>query len=323
MSRVSSGRLDRRDFLFGSGALALGAACSSGSASSVATHDRIRLARNPWIGSRVNVAIASILLTEKMRIGVDILDVDENAQWAALASGDLDACLEVWPSGHRADIADYVARGRVENGGTLGPIGRIGWYVPTYLLARYPALETWDGLANPLLIAELRTPETGTSGRFLAGDPSWTQYDRDIVKNLHLDLQIVFSGSEAATLQELDAAYQRRAAILFYLWTPHAAFARYDLTEVALPPYSDACYAMAAPGGIACEYPTDFLFKAFWPGLRQTNPRAYALLSRFTYSTKDQINLAGDVYFEHKHTEDVARAWVDANEGVWRAWIGG
>ena len=67
----------------------------------------IKLAENPWSASAANVNVAKILLEDKLGYKVEIVTIDENAQWAALATGDLSASLEVWPSGH----ADNVKRG--------------------------------------------------------------------------------------------------------------------------------------------------------------------------------------------------------------------
>ncbi|MCY4370321.1 MAG: hypothetical protein OXF41_13135, partial [bacterium] len=60
----------------------------------------IRLAVNPWNGSAVNVAVAKQLLESEFGYTVETVDIDENAQWAAINTGDLHASLEVWPSGH-------------------------------------------------------------------------------------------------------------------------------------------------------------------------------------------------------------------------------
>ncbi len=50
------------------------------------------------------------------------MDIDENATWPGLDTGDLDAVLEVWPSGHVDDYATYVEeKGTVVDIGELGP----------------------------------------------------------------------------------------------------------------------------------------------------------------------------------------------------------
>ncbi|MBK7218974.1 MAG: glycine/betaine ABC transporter substrate-binding protein [Candidatus Promineofilum sp.] len=251
-----------------------------------------------------------------------MITIDENAQWASLATGDLHASLEVWPSGHAENVAQYIdGQGVVENGGLLGPVGKIGWYIPGYMVERNPALATWEGFQDPAAAAEFATAETGDVGQFLAGDPSWVQYDADIITNLELPLQVVNAGSEQAILAALDSAYSREEPILFYFWTPHSIHAKYELTEVALPAYSEECYAAADSGGVACDYPGDELFKIFWGGLAEAAPDAHALLSNMNYATEEQIAMVAAVELDGKTAEEAARDWLAANEAVWQSWL--
>ncbi len=282
----------------------------------------LKLAANPWSASKLNVAIAKILLEEKLGYKVEIVDIDENAQWPALAKGDLHASLEVWPSGHAANVAEYIDKQKaVENGGPLGVVGKIGWYIPTYLLKDHPELATWEGFTKPETAKLFATAETGDSGQFLTGDPSWVQYDADIIQNLKMDFKVITGGSEEAVLSAVSAAYSRQAPVLFYFWTPHSIHAKYDLTEVKLPEHTDACYAKIESHGVDCDYPSDVLFKVFWGGLKDAAPDAYAFLKNMNYDTKTQIQLIAAVELDKKSVDEAAKAWVDANEAVWSKWL--
>ncbi len=282
----------------------------------------IKIAENPWSASALNATVAKILLEEQLGYTVELVSIGESAQWPALATGDLHASLEVWPSGHADNAAEYIDKQKlVENGGLLGPVGKIGWYIPTYLLQEHPELATWEGLATPEAAALFATAETGDRGQFLTGDPSWTAYEEDIIENLGLDFQVVAAGSEEAILAALDAAYSRQDPVLFYFWTPHSIHAKYDLTEVQLPPYSDECYAKAAEGGVDCDYPKDELYKIFWSGLAEAAPDAYALLKNMNYTTEDQIGLIAAVELDGKSPEEAARAWLDAHQDAWQGWL--
>jgi len=282
----------------------------------------LTLVENAWSASELNVAVAKILLENELGYPVEVVSLDENAQWPALASGDAHASLEVWPSGHAANVAEFIdGAGTVENGGLLGPVGRIGWYMPSYLLAQDPSLATWEGFTKPETAALFATAETGDKGQFLGGDPSFVQYDGDIINNLGMPFEVVFAGSEEAILAQLDSAYSREEPVLFYFWTPHSIHAKYDLTRVALPEYSDDCYAEADSGGVACDYPGDDLFKIFWSGLAEAAPDAHTLLSNMNYSTEAQIGMIAAVEIDGQSVEDAAQAWVDANEDVWSAWL--
>ncbi len=141
------------------------------------------------------------------------------------------------------------------------------------------------------------------------------------IDNLGLAFERVFAGSEEALLVRLDEAYARPEPLLFCFFTPHAAHRRYDLVEVALLPYSDACYARAAQQGIDCDYPPDPLTKVFWSGLRYWAPVAHGLLSRMRYTTDDQTAMIAAVEFEGRTPEEAARAWLGTHEAVWRAWL--
>ncbi len=283
----------------------------------------IKLAENNWTGSRININVAKILLEKELGYTVELVTIDENQQWAALAAGDLSASLEVWPSGHAENVAKYIDEQKtVVKAGELGVEGQIGWFIPTYLLTDHPELATWEGFKDPANAALFKTAETGDAGQFLGGDPSWVQYDEQIIKALGLNFKVVYAGSEEAILAQLDAAYSRQDPILIYFYKPHSAFARYDLTKVELPKHTDECYAKAEQGGVDCDYPTDTLFKIAWSGLEAAAPDAYKLISSLHYSTDDQIGMIAAVDTDGKTPEEAAQAWLDAHADTWKAWVG-
>lgn len=295
---------------------------ATGAAPAPAEKITLKIVANSWPASQLNVAVAKLLLEQKLGYTVEVSNIDENAQWPALATGDVHASLEVWPSGHAANVAEYIdTQKKVENGGPLGVVGKIGWFIPTYLLKDHPELATWEGFTKPETAALFATAETGAKGQFLAGDPSWVQYDADIIANLKMDFQVITAGSEDALLAAVDAAYSRQEPVLFYFYSPHAIFAKYDLTEVKLPEHTDACYAKIESKGVDCDYPSDVLFKIFWSGLKDAAPEAYAFLKNMNYDAKTQIGMIGTVELEEKSVDEVAKAWVDANEAVWSQWL--
>jgi glycine betaine/proline transport system substrate-binding protein len=274
---------------------------------------------NPWPGSYANAHVAAVLLEQELGIQVEIVEIDENAQWAGLDDGTLDAVLEVWPSGHADNYATYITElGTVEDGGPLGAVGQIGWFVPTALLAQHPELVSWEGLKGRESL--FATSETGASGQFLAADPSFVQFDDAIIANLGLDLKVVQSGSEAAQFAAVDAAIGRGDPVLFYFYTPHWLHARYALTQVELPEWTEACEALPAAQR-DCGYPEDVLFKAFNAGLAERLPAAHTLLSRIRLTNDDQSAITFAMDVEGLDPATAARAWIDANEAIWRTWL--
>lgn len=281
----------------------------------------IKIAVNPWVGAAANANIAKDLLEEKLGYTVELVEIDEFAQFPALSTGDLDATLEVWPSGHAKDFKKYIeGQNGVVDGGQLGVIGQIGWWIPTYLLTDHPEFGTWDGLkGNESLFA---TAESGSSGQLVDGDPSFVTFDQPIADNLGLDFKVIYAGSEAAELTALDAAYQKQEPFIFYFWTPHWAQEKYDLTMVELPAVSSACETAAAgdASAYACAYPQDDLYKAFNADLETRAPAAFALLSAMSYTNEDQ-NGVGLAISDGTDGAEAAQTWIDANPDIWQSWV--
>ncbi len=163
------------------------------------------------------------------------------------------------------------------------------------------------------------TAETGENGRFLGTDPSYSQYDEAIIANLELPFQVVFSGSEASTVAELDTRFAAEEPILMYWWTPTAAVAAYDLVNVLLPEYNEDCYA--DPAAIDCDYPEDVLTKYASAQLAEKAPNVQSFLEKFTITTEDQLGMLPAVEIDGEEAADVAAQWIADNEDVWSAWL--
>lgn len=279
----------------------------------------INLAVNPWTASALNVEVAKLIIEENLGNPVEIVSIDENTMFTGMSDGTLDAALEIWPSGVTADEQAFFDDGTVANLGDLGTVGKIGWFTPSYVIDEYPELATWEGYADPEVAAMFATAATGDNGRFLGTDPSYSQYDEAIIEQLELPFQVEFSGSEPATVAELDTRFANEEPILMYWWTPTAAVAKYDLVNVLLPDYSDECYE--DPATIDCDYPEDVLIKAASAELETKDPAVWQFLNDFTITTDDQLSMLPPVEIDGRDPADVAADWVAENEGVWSAWL--
>jgi glycine betaine/proline transport system substrate-binding protein len=283
----------------------------------------VKIAVNPWTGSAVNANVAKILLEQELGYTVELVKIDENTQFPALASGSLDASLEVWPSGHAADIQRYIEGrrggplrdGGIVDGGELGLIGNIGWWIPTYLVDEQPERARYQGIQGN---------EDLVGGEFLAADPTFVSYDEEIIDSLGLDLNVVHTGSEQALIDRLDSAIANEEPVLTYFYEPHWAHRKFDLTEVQLPAFDEECEEAARERdgeGYDCDYANDVLFKALWLGLESKAPEAYAFFKAFKYTTEDQQEIAFQVDSEGMPMQEAAEQWIEANPDVWQTWL--
>jgi glycine betaine/proline transport system substrate-binding protein len=285
----------------------------------------IEIVVNPWTASALNAEIASQLIESELGYPTEIINIDENeAMFTGLADGTADVALEIWPSGITETEQAFFDDGTVEQLGELGAVGRIGWYVPSYVVEENPELATWEGYTTPEAAALFATAETGDKGRFLGTDPSYSEFDEQIINNLAMPFEVQFSGSEPATVAELDARVSAKEPVLMYWWTPTAAVGKYDLVQVELPEYTEECGAAAAAedGGVDCEYPEDVIIKAANPALATDAPDVHSFLANFTITNDDQLGMLPAAEIDGEDVADVAAKWIADHQDVWSAWIG-
>ena len=283
----------------------------------------ITLIVNPWTASRLNAEVAAQLIESELGNPTEIINIDEEPMFPGLADGTLDVVLEIWPSSITDIRQAYFDDGTVENIGLLGAVGKIGWFVPQYVIDEHPEMATWEGLSSDVAAEYFGTAETGDLGRFLATDPSYSQFDAVLIENLDLPFEVIYSGSEPATVAEIDSKVAAGEGVLMYWWTPTAAVGKYDLVNVELPAFTEECgsWAGAELEDVRCDYPEDPLFKAVSSGLEDKDAAVYAFLKEFTLTNADQLEMLPAAEIDGDDPVDVAAAWIEAHGDVWGAWF--
>lgn len=276
----------------------------------------VTLSVQSWVGAQANVAVAQYLLEHELGYRVDTVQVDEVPAWDALSQGRVDAILEDW--GHPEQEQRYVEdKGTIAPGGDLGVTGHIGWFVPTYFAKKHPDVTDWQNLDKYADL--LRTAESGGKGQLLDGSPSYVTNDKALVKNLDLDYQVVFAGSEAAQITQIKQFAKEKKPFLSYWYTPQWLFEKVPMTEVKLPPYKEGCDA--DPEKVDCAYPVTPLQKYLNADFAKKGGRAADLLKRFKWTTEDQNQVSLMIAEQKMRPEEAAKKWVDSHESVWKKWL--
>ncbi|MFK0114770.1 ABC transporter substrate-binding protein [Streptomyces sp. NPDC090994] len=276
----------------------------------------VTLSVQSWVGAQANVAVARYLLEHELGYRVDTVQVDEVPAWDALSQGRVDAILEDW--GHPEQEQRYVEDKRtIVNGGDLGVTGHIGWFVPTYFAKAHPDVTDWKNLNK--YADRLRTPESGGKGQLLDGSPSYVTNDKALVANLDLDYQVVFAGSEAAQITQIQQFAKEKKPFLTYWYSPQWLFEKVPMTEVKLPAREDGCDA--DPAKVDCAYPVTPLQKYLNADFARDGGKAAQLLRNFKWTTEDQNEVSLMIAEQKLSPEEAAEKWADSHESVWRAWL--
>jgi glycine betaine/proline transport system substrate-binding protein len=282
----------------------------------------VTLNEQAWAGSTANTYITKYALEKKLGCKVKITKITEIPVFQAMADGKVDAVLEDWQ--HVDQYKQYVTRQKsVVLVGSNGLTGHIGWFIPKYLLKQYPEFKTWKGLKGKESV--FKSPETGSQGMFLGGDPSYVQKDKELIETLGLNFKHVTVGAEPAEVARFTQQIKQKKPVIFYWWTPQYLNASLNLAEVKLPPRFKGCQDDASAGGdikrYRCAYDAYPLNKLFSKKFAQSGSPAVKVLRKFKWSNADQNLVAKWIAGDKMKPDKAAEKWAKANAAKVNAWF--
>jgi glycine betaine/proline transport system substrate-binding protein len=276
----------------------------------------VKMAINAWVGYEASAAVVSHLLETELGYKVEKVTLAEEPSWQGFESGDVDVVIENW--GHEDLKKKYIQeKGVAVEAGPNGNQGVIGWYVPEWMVQKYPDITDYKNLNKYANL--FKTSESGGKGQILDGDPTYVTNDEALVKNLKLNYKVVYSGSEAALIKAAKQATAQKKPLLMYFYEPQWLFSQLKLVKVNLPAYTTGCDA--DPKKVACDYPPYTLDKIVSKKFAETGGRAYELVKNFKWTNDDQNKVSDDITNNGMSAEDAAKKWVEANPAVWQAWV--
>src|SRR6266851_2209558 len=317
-ARMSDRVRGSRRFALAAGGLAVAATAvmlvgTAGAAKSAC--GTVTLNEQAWAGSTANTYIAKAALEKYLGCTVKITQIAEIPVYQALANGKTDAVLEDWQ--HVDQYKQYVTKqhSAVLEGGN-GVFGHIGWYIPDYLMKQHPEFATWKGLKGKESI--FKSPESGSQGMFLGGDPSYVQKDQQLIQALGLNFKFVSVGAEPAQVARWTQLVKQKKPVILYWYTPQYLNVQYHLVEVKLPARFKGCLDDAKAGGdpkkYACAYDTYPLNKVFSAKFAKSGSPAVGVLKRFSWTNTDQNTVAKWIAGDHVNPDKAAQKWIAANQ---------
>ena len=300
-------------------ALAVSGSAFGGGAQSCGT---VVINEQSWAGSTANTYVAKNVLEKRLGCKVKITNITEGAPYfQAMRDGKIDVALEDWDNTFLKSAQPYIKDKSVRVIGSNGISGVIGWYIPRYLLKQYPAFASWKGLKGKETV--FKSPESGSQGMFLGGDPSYVQKDRALIKELGLNFKHVVAGAEPAQIARWTQLYKQKKPVLFYWYDPQYLNGGYDLVRVKLPARFKSCVDNEKdPGNHACEYPGyPSLDKLISGEFATSGSPALKFVRKFKWTATDQNFVAFQIAVKHVKPEKAAAAWVKAHPAEVNAWL--
>lgn len=287
--------------------------------------DPIKIAMFDWTSVNINATILSqILIGQGYNVELVTSDYLSSLQ-TGLQTGDLTVGMEFWDTTAGEAMAAADASGKTEKLGALGPKAKEEWWYPLYMKEKCPGLPNWEALKDPACAEAFSTPETAPKGRYVGGPVTWEGFDDERVEALGLPFEVIHAGTDAAMFAELESAYQRKAPVMLWVYSPHWAPAKYEGEWVEFPEYSKECYEDPAVGvnpdmAYDCGKPHGEIWKYGWAGMKDKWPVAYKIAKNYSISADELNALSGQVDLDGKTIEDVAAAWIEANKDKIAGW---
>jgi glycine betaine/proline transport system substrate-binding protein len=308
--------------LLGASVVAVVGLVSSGSALGGASQcGTVVINEQSWAGSTANTYVAKNVLEKRLGCKIKITNVTEGAPYfQAMRDGKIDVALEDWDNTLIKAAQPYLKDKSVRIVGSNGITGVIGWYIPRYVLKQYPSFKTWKGLKGKETV--FKSPESGSQGMFLGGDPSYVQKDRALIKELGLNLKHVVAGAEPAQVARWSQLYKQKKPVLFYWYDPQYLNAQYDLVRVQLPKRFKRCVDNEKePGNHACEYPSYGLDKLISGKFATSGSPAVKFVKKWKWTSADQNFVANLIAGKKMKPEKAADVWIKAHSKQVKEWL--
>jgi glycine betaine/proline transport system substrate-binding protein len=275
----------------------------------------VQMMINQWVGAAANVAVAQCLL-QQAGYKVATSTLAEEVAWQGFDTGAVDVILENW--GHPDLEKKYIQETKkATDAGPNGVTGIIGWYVPGWMVDKYPDITDWHNLNK---YADLfKTSESGDKGQFLGSDPTFVQYDEALIANLGLNFKDVFSGSEAASITAFQQADKNKTPLIGYFYDPQWLQNEIKLVKIDLPKYTPGCDADLKK--VACDYPPYTLNKVVRTEWMNSAGNAATFIKNFKWGNTDQNEVADLITNKNMSPEDAAKQWIDEHPETWASWM--
>ena len=296
-------------------------AFSAGTISAADSSSPIVIPTHNW-SSQVVMAYVIGGIFESMGNNVEYVSADTQAVYESIRQGDVTISHEVWQSTFGESFYAAMAKGGIIDAGNHDTVSLEEVGVPQWVIDKdlCPGLPNWEALKNCKDV--FATADSGGKGRILDGPQSWhgVEYTDRVEALLGDDWVVKFAGSADALWAELAAAKKEGRGTIVFNWTPNFTD-KEGYAFIEWPAYYLGCRKQDG-GDSKCGSPIGWLKKAANYKFPKTHPAAYTAFSRMSFTAGHIGGMAALVDIDKMTHADAGKAWLAANEDVWKPMIG-
>lgn len=254
----------------------------------------IRIGVVDWPESRAMSEVVEIILEEEMNYQVELLYMNVDAVFKALAEGSCDFFLDCWlPITHEKFIYKYGSK--IENLGSNFNGARTGLVVPSYVTI------------NSISQLNEHKNKFGATIVGIEADAGIIKSTQKAMREYNLDFDLATSSS-SEMIEKLESALQNQDWIVVTGWSPHWKITKWDLKFL-----DDPAFIYGASENLHTVTRKDF---------SKDYPEIASVLSNFKLNQKQLEELLLINYCSSTgNCEDSVTEWILKNKPQFDAWL--
>ena len=248
-----------------------------------------------------------------------------------IEKGQPDIAPELWANAVKEIIDVAIKENRLAYAGeSLPEGGEEGFWVPAYLVKKYPELKTIEGVKkHPELFKHPEDPSVGA----LYGCPAgWNCQisTANLFKALEMDkagFEIVDPGSSAGLSGSIAKAYERGEGWFGYYWAPTAILGKYEMVKVDFGTGVDEQHFLDCTTLDGCEnpkvtmYPKAQVSTIVTAAFAPTHPEIMTYLDKRGFKNSEMNKLLAWMEDEQATAEEAMYYFLENYPSTWKAWL--
>jgi len=248
-----------------------------------------------------------------------------------IEKGQPDVAPELWSNALKDALDKGVEQKRLRYAGkSLVDGGEEGFWVPEYLVKKYPEMATIEGVRKHASL--FKHPEDPDTSAFYSCPAGWNcQISAGNLFNA-LDLEtagfsIVDPGSSAGLSGAIAKAYERQEAWFGYYWAPTAVLGKYNMVKVDFGSGVDMQEFLSCTSQEECEdpkatmYPPSPVHTITTEKFAARAPQAYAYFTKRGFTNAKMNQLLAWMEDNQADGEEAMIHFLTEYPDIWHPWV--
>lgn len=293
---------------------------------------QVTIADMNWNSASLIANIDRFILEHGFNCDAELIPGDTMPTTTSMVEkGQPDIAPEMWTNAVKEAIEGGIKEGRLTNAGySLSEGGEEGFWVPAYLVKKYPELKTIEGVKKHRDL--FKHPEDKNVSGFYSCPAGWGCQisGGNLFKALKLKdagFELIDSGSGAGLSGSIAKAYARQEGWFGYYWAPTAVLGKYEMVKVDFGSGVHKEEFLNCISDIECEnpkvtmYPKSPVSTIVTSSFANTSPQVMEYLAKRSFKNAQMNALLAWMESEQANAEEAMFYFLETYPKTWKQWL--